>query len=987
MDAFVRCVCEETVGNSDEPILDVADKGRAFLLNRRGHLWRADGRLLHLEKSAYYDAHRYELKFRLDRSWASLTCESLHAHADGAFVLIHATQECGYRREHVVFLVDTNAAVPKDLPKPKRVRTGKDQREYVFITHKTSCLAQEVDEARIAANRLEVLQVSWHAHSLSHFAVLTSDNAFSIFSLHQPSTPEQLFKINPMGSMRAQFSILSLEAASSDPLAFVSFAFGSVHAWDPLLVYLMARSGAVYTLGPVAPFGMQLSAAAVLALKDACQDDPAVLTWLQAATESAEVAAPRQALLQKDFWRVASSQLRIAPHHTPGRVAALQGPLIGAADRGDVYSHLLLLADSGPRRGHGPGGGGGGGAPAVSAFVSIGVPGKVHAYVAVGVLPALPLPDWSAGEPVADTDSRGMLTHVCQTISHVQSADEDVEPPPPLDDLQLQLPASRGSGAAAATAANGAGVRQQERVWARAPRMDAASACSGTAAPLAALQLAGSLWKVEITAVAVLSGRAPLPGAAASDSAGAASSGPIGNGAGSSTPSASPRSARLASVLPRSRVECVHIPAVEARGLRCVRMFWNVLVGDVVLGLLGDGAGFSSDGGAIAAAGPPLPQSAGDSSRQDGSDFEDVGDALLGEERDVGRAAAGAAGVRRERSPPAGEDVDDSVLQAERSMRLAYQLERPEIPRVADKVPADAVGAPALKALDTGVTALIASGVAHCEHMHVRLMERFRVVAAGEDAAASDADVRDVHATIEGIVDRNKELHERVLAAVKEHADVSDRTNALCNATLLNAAWRHCALNAAEERASTDITHAEEQLASTQRSAQRIAERVRSLSAPPEPSAAAGGAAAGLGDARHGGGAVAWGAGRGGALRFGRNGKTFAEPGTGHTRWGGAATGAERHGLWGGAAAGSTRQSPAGAVVKAAVAGAAQHAGQAGRGRGGRSMDGCGRAGREAQRWKSLSQQVEVVRGRLHELQALQREVGQLFEEAARQFR
>lgn len=85
-------VREDSWAQEKELILDVADKGRAFLLNKKGHLWRADGRLLHLEKSAYYDAHCYELRGRLELDWKSLTCESLSAHADGAFVLIHATR-------------------------------------------------------------------------------------------------------------------------------------------------------------------------------------------------------------------------------------------------------------------------------------------------------------------------------------------------------------------------------------------------------------------------------------------------------------------------------------------------------------------------------------------------------------------------------------------------------------------------------------------------------------------------------------------------------------------------------------------------------------------------------------------------------------------------------------------------------------------------------------------------------------------------------
>lgn len=341
------------------------------------------------------------------------------------------------------------------------------------------------------------------------------------------------------------------------------------------------------------------------------------------------------------------------------------------------------------------------------------------------------------------------MTHVCQTVTHVQPASAE-EPPPPLEDLQIELPPDRP------TTRDGGGSQLQERSWARALRMDAASATSGTTQPLVALQLAGSLWKLRVRALPALAGRSEAMSAAMSDSAGATSAGILGNGAGSTTPSASPRTPTATpGVLPRSELERVRIPAVEAGGLRCVRMFWNVLVGDVVLGLLGDGSGFSSDGGAIAAVGPLLREgrSSGDGEDADRG-FDDAGP--------NGRASGQAQGG----GPAAdADDADGTALQVERSMRMVYQLEPPQIPRVEEGVPEDAVGASALKALDEGVTALIASGVAHCEHMHVRLMERFKIVAGRVDGAAEDADIRDVQAAIDDIMDRNKELQERVTAA------------------------------------------------------------------------------------------------------------------------------------------------------------------------------------------------------------------------------
>lgn len=91
MDAFVKLARSDN-GQTGDVSLDTAANGLTFLFNRQGHLWRADGRLLHLEKSAYYDAHCYELRCKWERSWESITCESVHAHADAGFVLVHATQ-------------------------------------------------------------------------------------------------------------------------------------------------------------------------------------------------------------------------------------------------------------------------------------------------------------------------------------------------------------------------------------------------------------------------------------------------------------------------------------------------------------------------------------------------------------------------------------------------------------------------------------------------------------------------------------------------------------------------------------------------------------------------------------------------------------------------------------------------------------------------------------------------------------------------------
>lgn len=85
----------------------------------------------------------------------------------------------------------------------------------------------------------------------------------------------------------------------------------------------VCRCGAVYSLGPIAPFGCQLHTSAVLSLKRYCQDDPATLEWLREATGHGEIMLPLPQLLEKDMWRV-SSMVVVQPHSLPGRVLALK---------------------------------------------------------------------------------------------------------------------------------------------------------------------------------------------------------------------------------------------------------------------------------------------------------------------------------------------------------------------------------------------------------------------------------------------------------------------------------------------------------------------------------------------------------------------------------------------------------------------------------------------------------------------------------------
>lgn len=237
--------------------------------------------------------------------------------------------------------------------------------------------------------------------------------------------------------------------------------------------------------------------------------------------------------------------------------------------------------------------------------------------------------------------------------------------------------------------------------------------------------------------------------------------------------------------------------------------------------------------------------------------------------------------------------------------------------------------------------------------------------------------------------------HTLAWGALQVQASLSDRTDALCNATLLNAEWRHCALNAAEERAAVDVTRAEERLAATQRGAQRVAERVEGLAAPREPSAAlagggtalvARGAPVATGGPLPAPAAASWGAGRGAsALRYGRGGRAFA--GAGAPRGGALGAPAHSRGLWGGADLGKLAPTASGGSPRAGVSGGRGQGLHLGRGgRAGRTAEGPAKAKRDGQRWQALTRQVTAVQAQLQEVQQLQQEVGHLFEDAAREY-
>lgn len=95
----------------------------------------------------------------------------------------------------------------------------------------------------------------------------------------------------------------------------------------------------------------------------------------------------------------------------------VQGPLVAGAQRGGVFSSMALVTER-LARSHAAVAG----VEGVAAVVLAGMPGA-HAYVAVGLLPAVPLPEWGPGEPLSENDGTGApLSRMLRPAFHAMSS-------------------------------------------------------------------------------------------------------------------------------------------------------------------------------------------------------------------------------------------------------------------------------------------------------------------------------------------------------------------------------------------------------------------------------------------------------------------------------------------------------------------------------------------------------------------------------------
>ncbi|KAG2447694.1 hypothetical protein HYH02_007154 [Chlamydomonas schloesseri] len=222
-------------------------------------------------------------------------------------------------------VVDLHGGQPLAMPPGSTVR------------HK-QCRLLAVDSVLFGSRPgLVLYQVSWHAHSEEHLVVLTSDNRLRLYHVtHSLAVAEQTLHVVPQAGPLPQRYGLSTAAAAGGPGTspgpaasphggggtaggasgssdVVAFSFGPALGWGLFSILLLGTDGLVYSLGPVAPFGMRCSGALLQRL---AADEAAAEEWLAAAFGTDAVENP-----------AARSRWPVLPHVVEDVSPALMGPL------------------------------------------------------------------------------------------------------------------------------------------------------------------------------------------------------------------------------------------------------------------------------------------------------------------------------------------------------------------------------------------------------------------------------------------------------------------------------------------------------------------------------------------------------------------------------------------------------------------------------------------------------------------------------------
>eukprot|EP00198_Chlamydomonas_reinhardtii_P005961 XP_001695297.1 predicted protein [Chlamydomonas reinhardtii] len=215
-------------------------------------------------------------------------------------------------------------------------------RYVVLYGNSNECRLLAVDSVLFGSRPgLVLCQVSWHAHSEEHLVVLTSDNRLRLYHVtHSLAVAEQTLHVVPQAGPLPQRYGLSTAAAAAghgaspgpgvagtpaSPLGgsaaggalgssdVVAFAFGPALGWGLFSILLLGNDGLVYSLGPVAPFGMRCSGALLQRL---AADEAAAEEWLAAVFGIEAVENPG-----------ARSRWPVLPHVVEDVSPALVGPL------------------------------------------------------------------------------------------------------------------------------------------------------------------------------------------------------------------------------------------------------------------------------------------------------------------------------------------------------------------------------------------------------------------------------------------------------------------------------------------------------------------------------------------------------------------------------------------------------------------------------------------------------------------------------------
>eukprot|EP01024_Parvocaulis_polyphysoides_P025341 TRINITY_DN23143_c0_g1_i15.p1 TRINITY_DN23143_c0_g1~~TRINITY_DN23143_c0_g1_i15.p1 ORF type:complete len:780 (-),score=154.33 TRINITY_DN23143_c0_g1_i15:2292-4631(-) len=225
-------------------------------------------RILRFSRNTYEPTAIYKFVLPANLSADQITIEQICANSSGQHIILSGstTDNCP-----LLFLMDTADARP--IPKKEKKKQNNDGKTSVF-----QCKIQEVDPGMIKGMvGLSVLQISWHPHSNSHFAVLMSDNDFRLYSTQNLVRAEQ--SVTLKFGFKRQLGLYS-EHKSSDVIRF-EFSKGGGYVWSMFTVYFLRADGGIFAMCPIAPFGMTVQESTAKTLLNSTEANSGAREWVK----------------------------------------------------------------------------------------------------------------------------------------------------------------------------------------------------------------------------------------------------------------------------------------------------------------------------------------------------------------------------------------------------------------------------------------------------------------------------------------------------------------------------------------------------------------------------------------------------------------------------------------------------------------------------------------------------------------------------------